>query len=56
MQKQWKQLSDWLKEEEVKGQGSEDDDVINVRQEVTEVSHWLLWIHKYVFILLGLLF
>jgi len=39
MQKQLKQLSDWLKEEEVKGQGSEDDDVINVRQEVTEVSH-----------------
>ncbi|XP_052773983.1 protein SFI1 homolog [Mya arenaria] len=38
MQKQLKQLSDWLREVEERGQGSEDDDVINARQEVTELG------------------
>ncbi|XP_052228525.1 protein SFI1 homolog isoform X2 [Dreissena polymorpha] len=36
MQKQLKQLSDWLREME--GQGSDDDDVISARQEVKELT------------------
>lgn len=38
MQKQLKQLCDWLKDIEVKGQESEDDDVISAKQEVEEVK------------------
>ncbi|XP_060581928.1 protein SFI1 homolog isoform X2 [Ruditapes philippinarum] len=38
MQKQLKQLCDWLKDIEVKGQESEDDDVISAKQEVQELS------------------
>ena len=38
MQKHMKQLSDWLREEEVKGHSSEDEDILNAKQEVQEVS------------------
>lgn len=41
MQKQLKQLSDWLEEAEVKGQVSEDVVVENARQEVQEVRLYL---------------
>ena len=37
MQKHMKQLSDWLKEEEVKGHNSDDEDILNAKQEVLEV-------------------
>jgi hypothetical protein len=40
MQKQLKQLCDWLKDIEVKGQESEDDDVISAKQEVQEVKQY----------------
>ncbi|XP_053406636.1 protein SFI1 homolog [Mercenaria mercenaria] len=39
MQKQLKQLCDWLKDIEVKGQDTEDDDVISAKQEVQELSN-----------------
>ena len=38
MQKHMKQLSDWLRGEEVKGHSSEDEDILNAKQEVQEVS------------------
>ena len=37
MNKHLKHLSDWLREEEIKGQSSEDEDIRNAKQEVTEV-------------------
>ena len=37
MHKHMKQLSDWLREEEVKGHSSDDEDIRNAKQEVTEV-------------------
>ena len=37
MHKHMKQLSDWLREEEVKGHSSDDEDIWNAKQEVTEV-------------------
>ena len=37
MQKQLKQLSDWLHDLEVRGQSSDDADVGRVKQEIEEV-------------------
>lgn len=37
MQKQLKQLSDWLKEAEAKGHGSDDEVMVNAKLEVNEV-------------------
>lgn len=37
MQKQLDQLTDWLRDIEGIGQSSEDEDVLNTRQEVKEV-------------------
>lgn len=48
MQRQLKQLSDWLKGMEVKGHDTQDIDVINARQEVQEVTlkHSLTSLYK----------